>query len=80
MAQLKGRKAQTRGEQLARAFLAVARANHNMVGIVAPYTRDELHEAQQYVIDHQNRLTARSRSWDVADLALDLIEQADKRS
>lgn len=63
----------TRHEQLADAFVAVATANHYMVGVVERYTREELDAAYQIVIDRDN--TAGNN--DAAlNLALDLMEDA----
>lgn len=71
--------AQTRERQLADAFLSVARVNHYMVGIVEPFTADELDEAEQVLIGAQNALHPDEMEWQHHELALDLVEHARKR-
>ena len=72
----------TRAEQLAEAFELVAKTNHYMIGIVEPYTADELQEAKQLLITRQNRLSepgpALAAYYDRLDLALDLVEAAER--
>lgn len=62
-----------RYEQLADAFVAVATANHYMVGITDIYTPEELDDAEQVLI---NRSNDANNSNDVLELALDLVEHA----
>ena len=73
----------TRSEQLAQAFETVAVANHYMIGVVEKYSDDELAEAKQILIKKQNSvpesLVGKSR-WRSLDLALDLVEQAERRN
>ncbi len=61
----------TRSEQLADAFLLVARANHYMVGIVEAYTVEEILDAEQIIITWSNDADNEDKS---IELALDLIE------
>lgn len=70
----------TRAEQLAEAYLEVARVNHYMVGIVEPVTDDELAAAEQLLIGGQNALdrTSEARRYLRHELALDLV-QAEQR-
>jgi hypothetical protein len=65
----------TRPQQLADALYAVAEADHYMVGIVEPVTRDELDDAEQILIARQNAAKLASREFSVCDLALDIVEQ-----
>lgn len=66
---------QDRPTQLAAAYLAVARANHYMVGIVEPVTDDELDAAEQLLITEENKpATQRKASSKAISLALDLVE------
>lgn len=69
----------TRTEDLAEAMLAIARVNHYMVGLVEPVTYDELTGAQQVLIDQQNAQPEGSEVWQQCDLALDLLEDMEKR-
>ena len=66
-----------RYEQLADAYQAVASANHYMIGIVEPYTDDELDQAKQELIMRQNAVdkVLDPEQFAVLDLALELIEQ-----
>lgn len=73
---------QTRPEQLADAYLRVARCNHYMVGIVdARVTDAELAEAEQRLITDQNALpeAAGARRRATYDLALDLLQHEQSR-
>lgn len=63
----------TRIEQLADAFLVVATVYHYMVGIVEPYTSDELDGAEQLLITRSNEQDNENPD---LELALDLIEHA----
>lgn len=66
---------QDRPTQLAAAYLAVARTNHYMVGIVEPVTDDELDAAEQLLITEENKpATTRKASSKAITLALDLVE------
>ncbi len=66
----------TRAERLAEAMLAIAKANHYMVGLVETVTDEELIEAEQILIRHQNSLIIRHGAvFQRYELALDLIEQ-----
>lgn len=70
----------SRAEQLAAAYLEVARANHYMVGIVDPaVTDDELSAARQLLIDGQNVLTEHGSKWQRYDLALDMVDAEESR-
>jgi hypothetical protein len=74
----------TRAEQLAEAYLEIARVNHYMVGIVdGAVTDDELSAAEQILIAGQNALTDASMPRTAArvlryELALDVL-QAEQR-
>lgn len=81
-------KPQTRAQQLAEAYLAIARTNHYMVGIADPdgtITDEEISDAEQILINLENRYAAGKdeslTTQQAADehnacaLALDLIEQ-----
>jgi hypothetical protein len=57
----------TRGEQLADAYVAVAKADHYMVGIVEPVTGEEQDEAEQILIRWENI------GWRFAPRALDVL-------
>ena len=61
---------QSRIEQLLQAYLAVAKVNHYMVGIVDPaVTRDELEAVEQLLIDLENKTPK-----PFVVLALDLVQ------
>jgi hypothetical protein len=45
----------TRAQQLAQALMAIARVNHYMVGLVEPVSWDEVHDAMQILIRHENK-------------------------
>lgn len=67
----------TRAEQLADAFEAVATANHYMVGIVEPYSQEELDDAYSILIDRQNETPkVYTAIHEALSRALDLIEAA----
>lgn len=70
----------TRGQRLADAFFAVAGVNHYMVGIVEPFTDEELTEAEQILIAGENE-SARGNSHikEQYTLALDLVEQEQRK-
>lgn len=69
-------KAKERGEQIADAYEAIARANHYMVGLVETVTFDETETARQILIRRQNALpNNKARRYRVLNLALDLVEQ-----
>lgn len=71
---------QDRPTQLAAAYLAVARVNHYMVGIVEPVTDDELDAAEQILITEENKpATARKASTYAIGLALDLVQDEQAR-
>lgn len=59
-------------EQLADAFVAVAHADHYMVGITFDYDDETLLSAEQILIDRDN---AANNADPVLNLALDLVEQ-----
>lgn len=61
-----------RAQQLAEAFVLVARANHYMVGIVAAYSGDELDAAERRLITQEN---AEPNLRHVTS-ALDIVQQA----
>jgi hypothetical protein len=63
-------------EQLAVAYEAVARLDHYMVGVVAPYTDEELDAAEQVLIEKQNAGPQRGARYNVLERALDLIEDS----
>lgn len=65
---------QLRSEQLAAAYVKLARANDYMVGIVETVTLDERNAAEQILITHQNRAIEYSRQWKVLGLAIDILE------
>jgi hypothetical protein len=65
----------TRTEQIADAYLAVARANHYMVTVETNATWEELNAAKQRLIDQQNAGKQHGRAYKRLDLALDLIER-----
>jgi hypothetical protein len=64
---------QTRPYQLARAFLEAAKVNQYMIGVASPMTQDELKEAEQILVLHQNMLTDGTPSWRAHELALALL-------
>lgn len=59
-----------RPEQLAEAWVRVATVNHYMVGIVEPYTIEELEAAYQILIDLSNASDNKDAN---IELALDLV-------
>lgn len=61
----------TRTEQLADALIKVATANHYMVGIVEPFTDEELDGAEQLIITQDNATEPDNA---ITSLALDIIE------
>lgn len=63
----------TRTQQLADAFMHVAQCNHYMVGIIEPFTDDELLAAEQILIAREN--STKSVQKRVCSFALDMIEQ-----
>ena len=65
----------TRAQQLANAYLAIAKLDHYMVGIVETVTDAERDEAEQILINGQNATKKRSAAWRCHDLALDVLEQ-----
>lgn len=67
----------TRPQDLADAYIALARANHYMLGITtqSPLTLDDFDEAMQILIRIQNNLRSDVPDYAVLDLALDLLEQ-----
>lgn len=66
---------QSRAEQLADAYYALAHINHYMVGIVESVTWKEREAAEQILISRQNALPRQAgRVYKRLDLALDLIE------
>lgn len=70
---------QYRAAHLAEAFTHVARVNHYMVGVTADHTDVELCAAQQLLITEQNALPLEAVARHaVLDLALDLMEQANR--
>jgi hypothetical protein len=62
-----------RPDQIADAFVAIATANHYMVGFVERATYDELAAAEQILIARDN---AENNANEVLNLALDLIAAA----
>lgn len=66
-------------EQLADAYIAVARADHYMVGIVATVTTAERDAAERILISRQNAGKQSGASYRRLDLAIDLLEH-DRRS
>lgn len=64
----------TRAEQLAKAYEAVARTNHYMVGIVESVTQEERDAAKQILITRQNAGKQSGAAYRRLDLALDLLE------
>lgn len=68
-------------KQLADAYEAIAKVNHYLVGIVArdEITLEDYDAAEQILIDRQNSRTEKSRSWNVLELALDILEYDRKR-
>lgn len=67
---------QTRSEQLADAMLAIAKADHYMIGLVETVTWEEAVEAEQVLIKAQNAMVVTdSHEHKRYDLAIDLIEQ-----
>lgn len=64
-----------RFEQLARALVKVAKANHYMIGIVEPVTQDEIDGAQHWLVSLQNKKPQLSRGYEILELALNLIER-----
>ena len=64
----------TRSEQLADAYLAIARANHHMVGLVRTATEDERDAAEQILITQQNSVAPDTSIWAMLELALDILE------
>ena len=69
----------TRTEQLADAYLTVARVNHYMVGITETVTDDELSGAEQLLITRQNATAGRGKAYRAADRALDLLQQEQRK-
>ena len=70
----------TRPEQLADAMLAIAKANHYMVGLTESVTWSEVCEAQQILITAQNRLSLqRGAVYRRYNLALDLLEIVERQ-
>ena len=69
---------QSRGQQLAEAFAAIAKTDHYMVGLTETITEAELEEAEQLLIQSQNSLEPETTQWLIYDLALDLIEYKHK--
>jgi hypothetical protein len=63
----------TRSQQLAEAYLLVARCNHYMVGIQGYFTADELDEAEQILIEQERWAITGSRQAKELGLALDLM-------
>jgi hypothetical protein len=70
---------QSRPEQLADAFEAVCRVNHYMVGIVEPFTSNELEAAEQILITRQNASKQGGAHYWRLDMAISLIENARTR-
>lgn len=58
-------------EQLADAFLAVAHADHYMIGITFQYDDQTLLQAEQILIDRSNAVDNADQT---IELALDLVE------
>jgi len=61
---------------LADAFLAVARVNHYMVGIIESCSAEELEGAKQILIARQNAGPQSGMVFREFDLALDLLDVA----
>lgn len=61
--------------QLADAYVAVAHANHYMVGIVATVTTTDRDAAEQILISRQNAENRGNENYRRLVLALDLLEQ-----
>lgn len=70
---------ETRGEQLANAMCCIAACNHYMVGLVEKVTIDEMNEAEQHIIERQNKARQDGEPWKVYDLALDMLEYNRRR-
>ena len=66
----------TLAEQVADAYVAVAHANHYMVGVVLPLTDGTLDDARQVLIKRQNAGAPFGASHKRLDRALDLIDYA----
>jgi len=64
-------------KNIATAFLAIARANHYMVGFINVATSDQLEKAKQILITWSN---AKDNKDPELELALDLIEKEIKGS
>lgn len=60
--------------QLVDAYVAVAHANHYMVGIVATVTTSDRDAAEQILISRQNAGKQSGASYRRLNLALDLLE------
>jgi hypothetical protein len=69
----------TRAQNLADAILAIACANHYMVGLSETVTTDELDAAEQILITKQNSTDPTDIAWLHLDLALDLIDTYRKK-
>lgn len=69
----------TRSEQLANALYAVAKADHYMVGIVEPITKDELDAAEQILIAEQNLQKPNNAAYRLYALALDMVAMERRR-
>lgn len=68
-----------RHEQLAEAYIAVARANHYMIGIIEQVTGAELDAAEQVLIAQQNAGPQYGALYRRLGLALDFLEH-DRKS
>lgn len=69
-----------RAKHFADAYIAVARANHYMVGIVAKGSVEELEAAEQILINIQNMGPRKGAAFERLERALDLIEAAIKEA
>jgi hypothetical protein len=65
----------TRPQHVASALLALARADHYMIGLIEDITLEELNDAEQILITRQNRCrTTNSIYYRTLDRALDLLD------
>ena len=70
----------TRSEQLADAYIKLARADHYMIGIIETVTADERDAAEQILITQQNSVANDTQVWAQLELALDVLENDRKRA